>query len=868
MKERILYAPGLRGVELLRTLAKYGINSFGLRIMGDSELSEYALMHSGYIQEKGFVDDMGQANILYGGIQSIPYFKEATYEDAKNVAMALSELRKFIVDEEEEGVEALLADGEFEEKNEAILTLYNRYIARIEEVNGIDTIGLMRLALEKASAIEGKEWLVLEEYPLLPLQEELLKKLSNNQYTSCSMLDLFHTQRKELKIQHFIEGYGAENEIRAIFETIVKENLPLDEVLIACTDTKQYAQILFELAQEYKIPLYFGCGISFHNSFPIQFLSYLIDWDTLGYHGVDALKEVVQGPFFDQQKLKEILGEEEPIKDLKYILSMAGKLKLSFDSEKNNKRIQAYRKSLEERLVFAKKEGMKNAKEIERNLYTLGLVERFVKELNQGVVYFMQTYCRLRKEGSVAALDQRALAIMTTILARYPEDVNKGYLGEVIREIAPRSGAVAMSDGGYLHISDIADAKAVMRKHLFVVGLSANLYPGSPKENYVLLDNDWEKVNHPLAPTSNYSIVRKRKEFFALLTLANALDTEISLSYSGYDLAALKNQNASSVLVDIVEELNEGKDLESYIEKVGFFKQKYAYMDHLGKAYLEGKQYKVEAIRPDPKDVAEKIESSDDVIWSPSALDVYFDCSMRFLLENLLSYKKEDEDRPLVIIPANDLGTLVHHNMEYLGSHIDMGKDEFLAYCDHNFEEYLLSRIPLGDIQKEKQAYMDICENLWEYKPNEPYIYSEEYLASTHMNGLKIGGYPDAIEKDEESGNYIVADIKTGRSIKHKENDTRTCLQTMIYAWLFEDREKDKKVERGEYRYARVGRTISCIYDEKHKSELGEYLNTFKKTLDEKVFPFKKYNEKDCRYCSFAPYCQELQLRTRKEEAE
>lgn len=44
MKERIILAPGCRGIELLRSLASNGINTMNMRIMNGYELAEYALM--------------------------------------------------------------------------------------------------------------------------------------------------------------------------------------------------------------------------------------------------------------------------------------------------------------------------------------------------------------------------------------------------------------------------------------------------------------------------------------------------------------------------------------------------------------------------------------------------------------------------------------------------------------------------------------------------------------------------------------------------------------------------------------------------------------------------------------------------------
>ena len=47
MKEKIILAPGANGSELFRSLARFGVNTIGLRVMSSVELAKYALMKSG-----------------------------------------------------------------------------------------------------------------------------------------------------------------------------------------------------------------------------------------------------------------------------------------------------------------------------------------------------------------------------------------------------------------------------------------------------------------------------------------------------------------------------------------------------------------------------------------------------------------------------------------------------------------------------------------------------------------------------------------------------------------------------------------------------------------------------------------------------
>ena len=55
MKERIILAPGISETEMLRTLAKSGVNTIGWRFMNAAQLAKTALMNSGISIEETFL---------------------------------------------------------------------------------------------------------------------------------------------------------------------------------------------------------------------------------------------------------------------------------------------------------------------------------------------------------------------------------------------------------------------------------------------------------------------------------------------------------------------------------------------------------------------------------------------------------------------------------------------------------------------------------------------------------------------------------------------------------------------------------------------------------------------------------------------
>jgi hypothetical protein len=64
MTETIILAPGAGSSELLRTLAKFGKNTLGLRVLSRVELAKYALMKIGISITEEFLTSKEEPCIL------------------------------------------------------------------------------------------------------------------------------------------------------------------------------------------------------------------------------------------------------------------------------------------------------------------------------------------------------------------------------------------------------------------------------------------------------------------------------------------------------------------------------------------------------------------------------------------------------------------------------------------------------------------------------------------------------------------------------------------------------------------------------------------------------------------------------------
>ena len=144
-----------------------------------------------------------------------------------------------------------------------------------------------------------------------------------------------------------------------------------------------------------------------------------------------------------------------------------------------------------------------------------------------------------------------------------------------------------------------------------------------------------------------------------------------------------------------------------------------------------------------------------------------------------------------------------------------------------------------------------MMENAYETDPGMDIVLSEEKKTVKHPVGITLRGIPDRVEKNKD-GRYLIVDFKTGRRIKHKEDDIATCLQVLIYAYMMEQSGYD--IAGCEYRYIRSRKTVACRYDAAMKEKLAARLTEFRDSLLSGNYPCAESKE-NCRYCKLGAIC-------------
>ncbi len=865
MKETIILTGAVNGAEFMRTLARFGVDQLGVRIMGGVQLAQLALARSGQAVTTPCLTSRETPAFLYSFLPAIPYFAAASYADAEQVAAALSSLRRQIPADEAETIRTGLAQGKFPEKNQALITVYEQYMAALETEGKTDPISLMRRAMEESGPLgNDTELLTIKEFPVSPLERKLLEHVSGGRFREISLTELFgKSEAAPIRGFSVARAYGAVNEAEFILSEILRQNFPLDTCVVACSGDR-YNRLFFDLCGRYGIPATFGNGVPILSTNPGKLLKSILDWLTTGYHGIDALRNLIGSDALDRKALRELTGLEA--RDTDMFVSLCGSLRLSFDEEENAKRLADCRAALQEKQDGFQGGGAdRDRQELENMIRVCDPAERFAALLAEGIVSFVQQLTYIRKLPVEAGMqDRAALSVMTESLSAYLSNVDGGKPEDVIPDILNKTVGSESSRAGHLHISSISGACAALRQHLFVCGLSADEFPGSPRENYLLLDSDWEAFASDAdpfkaLPTSSERIGEKKRQLQTLLELACTMGIEPKLSFTDYDTAALKQQNPSPFLLEMFADAY-GGDAEEFnkaIRSVSYFDAALSDSRAVGKAHAEGQKIlPLQAPVFQTELSAERLKELLDKAWSPTSLETFFNCPRHFYLKEVCRLPEAESDDPFTVLSAATIGKLMHALMERLAEERPE-KTEFLQEAEDVFERELKLRPPIrrDEADREKQRFLEMMANAFDMEPvSVNVVSSEERYVGTHPSGIRVNGFPDRVEQLPD-GSLVVVDFKSGRKLKHEENDPHTCLQIIVYLWLCETA-GGMKMSYGEYRYPRLRETVRCQYDAQIRDALAEKLTVFKDALENSRFernPGK--NEENCRYCGFKEYC-------------
>ena len=830
MREKIILAPSANGTELLRSLARNGSNTLCLRVMSSAELAETALMRSGETVTQQYIRTVDEPSLIFSFLKEVEFFSSASFADAQNITAALDSLRKLIVSDEYRILHEKLSQGEFTENSTALGQVYDRYIAELKTKSFIDNIQLIRKAIEIAEPL-NTDFCILKEFPLTPLEKALIGKLSSESYKETSLCELNGVEEKPVDYSDITEAYGASNEVEHIIETIYTKGMTLDSCVVAAADTMKYSQLFYDIASQYIIPVTFGCGLPVSNSTSAELMRNFLAWETTGYHGKDALYAVIFSESFDRQKLIVKLAIDDEI-TLRDIVDIAGTMRLSCDHVNNENKLDAY------------------IREYPESIDNIELIRLMFAEFERDCSYIVKNYAVIRDDFA-GRLDRSAVNAVCDEMDSYTA-LSGGNALEIIDQLLTINVCCENSREGALHVTGIKQAMCGLRDNLFIAGLSADIFPGMPRENYLVPDGDYLLFDEN-APTSEKLIADKKNSLLDLMKTASSLDSKVHLSYSGYDTAELKEANASSQLFEIYRTKNgidsTLDDMKESIAHKGFFENSFSASRLIGRAYNKGNMIEVsEQMREE-----EPVTINTDYAFSPSAIETYLSCPRKYYFSRVLCMDETETDDVFVVINPIDLGNLVHGLMDDAFKN-NMTKERIKAAAVRRFNAFLTTRPPVNEpeVSRVREEFMRMVENGIESSRGSDVIYSEHTVGPIKIGSIKLKGRLDRLERTSD-GSIVIVDYKTGRKINHKKDDISSCMQILLYAAMLEESE-DIKVSGGEYRYLRYNKSIQCTYTNIIKETLIGITENFAKGVSNAEFP--PNTSDNCRFCGYSHICK------------
>lgn len=848
MREKIILAPGVNAHELVRSMASHGVNCFNIRVMGAVELARYALMRSGITIDQEYIDSKGAQAIMSEAVKGEPYFATANLSDIEQIESAIRRIRSLIPNQDETTIfEKIMSKGIFSEKNYALINIYKKYISACQNSNFIDSISLIRKAISESTYMES-EFVILTECMISPIEMALLQAVSKGNYSSCSLIELFNIDNVDIHISSYKNCYGSPNEVNAILDAVYKSQT-LDKCVVAVTNTTVYAQAFFDAALLYDIPITFGTGIPISNSNPAKLLEIYYHWMTDGFFGASALEKMINSDAFNKSLFFEGISTEDEDFSIDSLFERLFALKLTNDASRNAVLIDNY------------KLGIMNDAD---NIYTEALTT-ISQELTMPCEDFIHKYARLRTGNSSNAdemlmkLDRSARSAIYNELSAIRQSGFNQAEEDVIKNILSKTVCAGAAEAGSLHVTSIDKAMITLRENLYIAGLSASMFPGSPKENYLVLDEDLKLFNSGTEYlTSSGKIVRKRNLLMSLARLASGLGCNIFVSYAGLNVSELKQDNASSMIFELYRaehgEKATSEELAKTIINVGYFEPAISVTREIGVSYNSGKEIKHDMLEKAKDEIGGVLLEKE---YSPSALNVFFNCPRDFFISNILGISETEEDNPFEILSAAQLGTLAHSLMEQLANS-NLSAEDFHQMASEWFDKTIKQNTPLiaENVKSLKEEFLEMIDIAYEMDPHLKVVLEEEDVHCTHKTGVKIHGLPDRVEQLED-GSVVIVDFKTGRKLSHEKDDIDSCLQIVIYAYLVE--QAGYKVSHGVFRYIRLGEEVECKYDEEMKQALNEKLEFFKESMESGNFFIPDSDEEErCKYCGLATICGKL----------
>ncbi|MBQ8589298.1 MAG: PD-(D/E)XK nuclease family protein [Firmicutes bacterium] len=822
MREKIyVIAKGLPGQAILKNRAMAGEAVYNWHFMSPSQLASEVRQSYGIRVERPVLSGAEAAFLLYGIMKENEapgrYFTARSISDVQSSLMAINRLRLQLSSDEGEldGLRRLLKAEEgsalIQRKNDAIIgELAEPYLKALEERGFEDTVTVLRKTIREGKMHElplmRGRGIFVEERPLAPLEKELAQLCFEMIEIEKENIVLGGNKGTTNTMKKF-DSYGASNEVRTIVEAIKNDGKPLDQYLIACGNPSQYAPLF----REYEgLNMTLDGGERTGKARVCILAEKLLDWHRNAYtkESFGAMADKLDSQKLRKKMMEDGLDEKESWKVWRTVLELAKNLYFSLDIGENLRRLRAYSNVIE----------TSDEAGADRQRKAIPYCELFAEMMSVEMILKDMVFLR---DGDPFELQSYGIFRSLMEDARQFEGVEDiDLLPSVIQLFQTQKAGGASPEPGKVHLCSWNKAHLYRRPVIFLCGLQS--LTGSISENAVLLDGDIELVKSRIRDcdlkTTKDQIRERSETFRRIVEYLKDTGTDLTLSWSNYSLNELKALSVPAVLNELEGTMGDRADFT---------------LEQPPKAVATGT-----ASASDPASGNDSLGLGELPLLTvtPSAAEKMLKCPYSFMMTKILGVQEpENEESQTIWLDAAEKGTFCHsvfeqfvhwdRNEETQAMFQTLGADEIKAAKRQKMGELASQILGEWQIRKPHLANMDrtIRElnailngflGLWESFPAGTVEMTEMKIEDRPIvaDKLQCHGIPDLVMKFDGKG-IAVLDYKTGKEVKHKENDVVSCVQTLLYCMMLSQKEYKGQALSTTYLYPLPQESVSCRYD-------------------------------------------------------
>lgn len=603
--------------------------------------------------------------------------------------------------------------------------IFAAYEALLKEKNYLDHGDLLEIAIRKLMQVDVKNaaCFVLPGCRFSYQEQQLLARLLPEGQPLPShqeeALDLDFSG----KPWNFVRAYGVYNEVKEVIRQVIRNQIPLDSVLVAVTTEEPYAQLFYQMLQSYlplsgtdpsgsgifnvrtQVPMTFGTGLPVTFSNPGKLALALLKWIKSGYQAHDLISIFSSGSF----NLAST-EDDEPAWSRPTIIRIIKDANLKWQRQTYRKTLAAHRTYLERKVEesitvpdrqIAYQERLDTLlwldQVLEQDLFAnLPEVDQDGKvdadQLYRGVARIIQKYKRLLDPLDVGGYDA-VLGELNGSLKTDPVLVSEA-VDLVVDRIKQVRTFVNDPAPGKIHLTSYRTASWVNREHVFLLGMDSGRFPGVAMEDPFLLDEERTLVSPNWLITSEEKLEDKIREMKRFLT---AVSGKLTMSYPYFDTVDQREQYPSAWYLEALDAGKEAGIAQQVLERtVGFatadpldcIDEKDAWLQiamgqgaigtaesaarlretHPKIAWLNDRMSqdslgngRVRVL--DPATVDPRVSGR---VQSASTLAEYLNCRYKYLLKHVMNLKefKEKEFDTIGWLDPLESGSLFHHVLE------------------------------------------------------------------------------------------------------------------------------------------------------------------------------------------------------------